>query len=171
MIKSHIKTTEKNNEKFKKFMDMIKRHKHAYVTIGIHEDAGRYSAGNASVVEVALWQEFGTRTIPERSFIRSAIDDNVGKINSWREEMINNIVDKGWSVEQALDAIGVRIQILIQNKIKSNVPPPYGSGRKPNDADRIQELQDAKKARGHAPVTLIETSLMLRSVTYKKHIE
>ncbi len=108
-----------------KIREMLKKYKEAYVSIGIHEDAGVYPGQNPpSVVEVALWNEFGTETSPSRSFIRSTMDEKESLINKWREEMIDNILFKEWTVEKALTAMGFRIQILVQNKIKSNVPPP-----------------------------------------------
>lgn len=157
MIKSKITTKVKGEEKAKRLMDILKKHPKAYVSIGIHEGAGEYPDGQ-SVMEVALWNEFGTETIPERSFIRSAIDQNEGKINSWRDEVITNIVEKGWTVEKALETMGFRIQLLIQNKIKSNVPPPLA-----------ESTAAAKSRRGRPTVTLIDSGLMLRSVTYKVH--
>lgn len=166
MIYSKISTTEKGGEKFKRVLHELEKYKEAYVTIGLHEGAGDYPDGT-SVVEVGLWNEFGTRTIPERSWLRSAIDDNASKINAWREEAIENILEKGWSVEKALEMVGLRIQILIQNKIKSNIPPEYGAGRHGNSQASIDRAQNAKRALGQPPVTLIASNLMLRSVTTK----
>lgn len=158
MIKSKVTTSVKGDEKIKRFMAIIKKTKNAYVTIGVHSDAGKYTEGAnpPEVAEVALWTEFGTKTSPERSWLRSAIDENQSKIESWRDEMIDHIVNDGWTVEKALEAMGFRIAELVRNKIKSNVPPSLA-------ASTVQ----AKAARGVAPNTLIDTGLMLRSVTYK----
>lgn len=147
-------TTVKNDfgKDFFKKLDQIKK---SYVTIGIYEDAGSYENGE-TVIKVALGNEFGTDTIPERSFFRSAIDDNLDKINKWREEMIVNIFENNWPVEKALRAIGLRIQVLVQNKIKSNIPPDNSPATK---AHKLKE--------GVGQKTLIETGLMLRSVTFK----
>lgn len=155
MIISKVSTSDSGSAEFKKLIETLGRYKNSYVTIGIHEDAGEYP-GEASVAEVALWNEFGTRFTPERSFLRSALDDNNAKINSWREEAIENILDKGWTVEKALEMMGLRIQLLIQNKIKSDVPPP-----------NAPSTVAMKKKDGVAPRTLIWSGLMLRSVTYK----
>lgn len=158
MIKSHGKTVVKK-DLTKELFSRIKGAKNSYVSIGIHNDAGSYTEGKnpPEVYEVALWNEFGTdRGVPERSFIRSTIDENEGLFQSWRQEMIVNILEKNWTLEKALSAIGFRIQTLVQNKIKSNVPPP-------NAPSTV-----AEKARdGVAPNTLIHTGLMLRSVTFK----
>lgn len=146
---------EANDKLAKKFGSI----KEAFVSIGVHEGAGQYPDGT-SVVEVALWNEFGTRSIPERSFIRSTIDENEGLINSWREEMLKKLIDDDWTVEKALEAIGFRIQTLIQNKIKSNVPPP-------NAPSTLKH----KQREGTSGGTLIDTGLLLRSISYQVHLE
>lgn len=161
MIHSKIHTKVKGQERVDRIRKVLAQYKEAFVSVGIHEDAGVYPGSNPpSVVEVALWNEFGTETSPERSWLRSTIDQNAGKINEWREEMIGNILEKGWTVQKALETIGFRIQLLLQNKIKSNVPPPLA----PSTANY-------KQAQGRPVVTLIDTGLMLRSVTYKVHLK
>lgn len=139
----------------KEFLKRIRGKENAYVTIGVHEDAGAYPDGT-SVVQVALWNEFGTDNMPERSFIRSTVDENRSKIEVWRLEMIENIMTKGWTVNKALEAMGFRIQVLIQNKIKSNVPPP-----------NAESTLAGKRRDGVGSSTLIHSGLMLRSIGYR----
>lgn len=162
MIKNiKTQTTDKGGAEFKKLIEKLGKAKDSYVTIGLHEDAGNYSGKNApSVVEVGLWNEFGTETSPERSWLRSAIDEHEKDINDWKDEAIANILHEDWTLEKALEMMGFRIQQLVQNKIKSNVPPPL--------ADSTVEM---KKKAGVAPETLIDTGLMLRSVTYKVYLK
>jgi|WetSurMetagenome_2_1015567.scaffolds.fasta_scaffold112317_2 hypothetical protein len=159
LIKAKVSTKVRSETiDVKQFLANLAGAKESYVTIGLHEDAGQYTGGksNPSVVEVGLWNEFGTETSPERSFLRSTIDENQSLINNWRDEAINNMILKGWTLNKALEMMGFRIQVLIQNKIKSNMPPPLA-----------KSTSDAKISHGLAPVTLIETGLMLRSVTFK----
>ncbi len=92
-------------------------------------------------------------------------------INQWREDALVNIIEKGWPVKKALDMIGFNLQVLIQNKIKSNIPPEYGSGKKPNDGETIQQRQEQKRRRGYPPRTLIETGLMLQSLTFRSVVK
>lgn len=139
----------------------------AFVTIGVHEDAGKYTDGPnpPTVVEVALWNEFGTEHIPERSFLRSAIDDNEGTINQWRTEALNKILSGDWPVSKGLEMIGFRVQQLIQNKIKSSVPPP-------NAPSTVAAKQASGVLPGSLPAggstgTLIDTGLLLRSISFR----
>lgn len=154
MIAAQVKISG-NTRGLKMLVKKIKDAEDAYVTVGVHEDAGSYKDGQ-SVVMVALWNEFGTNKTPERSFLRSTINGNVGLINKWREEVIGNILNKDWTVEKALTALGFRVQILIQNAIKSDIGPP-------NAAYTVER----KRLAGIAPRTLIETGLLLRSIGFK----
>jgi hypothetical protein len=166
VISLKIKTQEKVTPEYKTFLQNLEKIKGSYVAIGIHEGAGEYPDG-PSVVEVGFWNEFGTETIPERSFIRSTIDGHEGEINSWRTQLVGQIIDGKITTEKALETLGFRIRELIRNTIKSDVPPPYGTGKGGADANEIARRQEAKRAKGIAPVTLIESGLLLRSIEYK----
>lgn len=158
MLTMKVEIEEKVDPEMEKRLRAVQRSHGAYVTIGVHAHAGRYTKGKnpPDVVEVALWNEFGTKDIPARSFVRSAVDGHSEEINRWREDAITRIVNDGWSSKRALSMLGTRIQVLIQNKIKSNVPPP--------NAPSVREM---KRREGVPQRTLIHTMLMLRSVTFK----
>jgi hypothetical protein len=154
MIKPRVTTKVNGQGNVDKFLLMLQKLKGAYVTIGIHEDAGSYDNG-VSVVEVALWNEFGTEHSPERSFFRSVLDEKVSLINSWREETLKQI-GEGKDPMKAMSSFGFKLQVLIQNKIKSNVSPA-----------NAPSTTESKLRRGVVPRTLIDSTLMLRSVTFK----
>lgn len=162
IVKSRVKTTVKNGEMVEKFLKNIKGAKKSYVTIGVHSDAGHYSEGKSppEVYEVALWMEFGTKTVPERSFLRSTIDENGNLLRRWRDEMVLNILTKGWTLEKALTAMGFRIQILVQNKIKNRIAPELS-----------QASLRRRKRDGLGTVPLVRTRLLLRSIGFKVHLE
>lgn len=155
MITTKITIKDSNPKFIEKLIEKLGAFKDAYVTVGAHEDSGVYPGPNApTVVEVALWNEFGTTTIPERSFIRSAVDDGQKQINEWRVEMLNKVIHENWTVKKALETIGFRVQVLIQNKIKSSVPPPNA------DSTLKQKI---------GTTTLIDSGLLLRSIGFKVH--
>ena len=96
LIKIKTTVTDKRNKAVEAFMKSAQNVKGSYVSVGFHEDAGKYDEPNApDVVEVALWNEFGTRRTPERSFIRSAIDENKDRINEWRKELMTKVMTQG----------------------------------------------------------------------------
>lgn len=152
--KARLKVDKKALERLR---DKLKGAKQAFVSVGIFEDSGNYSvAGSPSVVEVALWNEFGTGKTPERSFLRSTLDAQRALINTWRGEAIQKMLTQDWSVKQALEMLGFRVSELVKNTIKSNVPPP-----------NAEYTVEKKRQAGVAPRTLIDTGLLLRSVSYR----
>jgi len=57
-----------------KLADIAKRLMDSAVTVGVHRDEKAYSDGTR-VQDVAAWNEYGTDSIPERSFVRSTLAD------------------------------------------------------------------------------------------------
>lgn len=149
------KTIVKNQRTVDDFVKSMKEASGSYVAIGLHSDAGQYPDGT-SVVQVGLWNEFGTENIPERAWMRSTIDENMEQLNQMRDKLLGEVTEGKTTVKHALEQLGFRIQTLLQNKIKSNMPPP-------NAPSTVEH----KRHEGVAPRTLIETGLLLRSVTYK----
>lgn len=149
------KITLKVTDNTPKLRRLVSQLKESYVTVGVHEGAGEYEDGTL-VAEVALWNEFGTETIPARSFIRSTLNENATQINAWRREVLAKVLKGEITVRRALETIGYRLRELVKNKINSNVPPP-------NAPSTVAK----KKREGVAPRTLIETELLLRSIEYR----
>ncbi len=95
--------------------------------------------------------------VPERSFIRSTVDAK--KYGEWRiaaEEMRKEIVAGHMSTDRALGLMGLRIKKDIQEKIRSQVPPP-------NAPSTI-----AAKGSDHP---LINTAQLLNSIDFEVHRE
>ena len=160
MIKAKTQTTWTGKEQFKKLKRTAQRMIHGpFVTIGVHTDAGEYKSG-VSVVEVALWTEFGTSGpgdgVPEYAWLRTAITKNKAKIEKMRSHVVKKVQAGEMDVEQALEYMGFNIQMLVQNNIKSNLPPPNA----PSTAA-------SKQKRGVPQRTLIDSGLLLRSIGFK----
>lgn len=153
MLKAKATVTEKGTSHWEAFRKSIDQLKGAYVSVGITEN--EYEDGT-SVILVALWNEFGIENIPSRPFIRSVMDGKIELINKWRKEVLGKILDGKMTVEKGLETLGFRIRELIKNQINSNMPPP--------NADSTAAR---KRAKGVAPRTLVESTLLLRSVEYK----
>lgn len=119
------------------------------VEIGIQSDAG------AGVIERAFFNEYGTKNIPERSFLRGAFDDN--------RKDLNDIIDRLWSgvkagkinARKAADILGTRHETQVKAKIKSG---PFEANAK-----------STIRAKGSS-IPLIDTGEMRNSVRYEvKH--
>lgn len=108
----------------------------------------RYDTG-ASVKEVALRHEFGTRTIPARPFLRPAYNKNIDK---WKQYIYSGL-QSGKSLDTILNAVGSMGVGEIKREIASIVDPP---------------LKKARKDGGTKP--LVDTGLLLSSVTYEVEI-
>ena len=180
VVKTRVTTNIKDLSLGKKAVaELVKRMGGAEVSIGVLSTAQPYPDGT-TVAEVALWNEFGTRSIPERSFLRSAVDDNGDKIDRWIKEMWQDAIHSTWietrvnfpKLRKGLESIGFKVKELVQTKIQSNVPPPYGSGKHGNSSKEVAKRQEEKRKRGavRGDTTLIETGHLLKSISWRAKV-
>jgi hypothetical protein len=110
----------------------IKKAKKSFVKIGVFANAEPYPDGT-TVAEVAFWNEYGTVTIPQRSFIFSTVAENKTKWGNEMKASMINVARGKYTVDEALNMMGVKIQAAIQDKILNlNDPPnsPYTIAKK-----------------------------------------
>lgn len=127
--------------------------------VGIQEQAktvsqsknGRNQKPGLSVAEYAAKNEFGTKDIPERSFMRTAFDDNITAISNIVYNQIVEVIDGKSTIQQAYGIVGQVIVGLIQRKIRAIVLPP-------NSPKTIAAKGSSKP--------LIDFGQMIASVTY-----
>jgi len=91
--------------------------KGAFVEIGVQDTGETYDDAITTVAEVAFFNEFGTSTIPERSFIRSTIDENRSELDQLTFRLLDQIIANKLDTKKALDKLGFKIQQLIRKKI------------------------------------------------------
>lgn len=77
-----------------------------------------------SIAQYAAENEFGTRKIPERSFMRSSFDENVNKIANAANNQIALVIVGKKSINQALHVLEIALQQMVQNKIRAIQTPP-----------------------------------------------
>ena len=148
--KASVKVKDTGYKKFIKQMDKVKG---AYVKVGVLD--GEYPDGQ-TIAQVALWNEFGTETAPERSFLRSTLTEKAADLDKWREFFLRKVVAGEMTPHDALSGIGFRLREAFKTKIRSNVPPA--------NAPRTV----AAKARdGVAPNTLMHTGRLLDSIEFE----
>lgn len=127
--------------------------------VGIQEGAktqaqsknGRKQKPGLSVAEYAAKNEFGTREIPQRSFMRTAFDENINKIEEVAADQYGKIIDGDIAIKQGLGIIGQVITAMIQRKIQAIVFPP--------NSPRTIAIKGSSKP-------LIDFGQMVKSVTY-----
>lgn len=138
-----------------------------YVKVGLPESKfskkKKGSDGPASLGEVAVYNEFGTKTIPERSFIRATYDE---KVKDWRakgKKLITKVFMGEETVSSSTGKMGEVIKSDIQAKIRSGIAPK-------NRPSTLKRKEDKRAAGNTEPVkTLIDTGQLVQSITYEKH--
>jgi hypothetical protein len=105
------------------------------------------------IAEYATYNEFGTIDIPQRSFLRSTYDEQIGKWLKQLEQGISGIINMRDNASRVWDALGKKAKENVKNKIKSNVPPA-------NAPSTIRK-------KGAGKTTLFDTGALLGSITYE----
>lgn len=93
------------------------------VDVGII-DAGEHPSGDITVAGIGFSHEFGTATIPERSFMRTTIKDKKKNIIALQKKLLKKIGKGEISVVNALGLIGEFTSDEIRKKIVSISSPP-----------------------------------------------
>lgn len=96
------------------------------VVAGMLRNSGKAENG-ASYVDIATWNEYGTRRIPSRPFVRISADTNKQAWTKMAQQCINGVID-GDSPTEAAQVIGHRMVEDIRkvfgdtSKLKANAP-------------------------------------------------
>ena len=90
------------------FVKNIKKQlKSAQVKVGLPKGKGGSYEDGSSVIEVGSWHEFGTDKIPERSFIRVPVQQNMQKYKSLAQKEVKKIYEGKQTVDGALGILGL----------------------------------------------------------------
>jgi hypothetical protein len=74
--------------------------------------------------DVASWNEFGTRHIPARSFIRATIDIYEQRFQKIAAKLGAGCVQGTFTVEQALGLLGEEVRGKMIERINARIDPP-----------------------------------------------
>jgi hypothetical protein len=124
------------------------------VTVGIHEDVGGEARGDATLAEIAAFQEFGTVHIPERSFLRATVDQGQEQIRTLQRKLGRAVVSNKQRMDprRALELLGLRITSMIQARIRGGIDP---------------ELAQSTIDRKGSSTPLIDTGQLIQSIAFK----
>lgn len=112
---------------------------------------GEDSLKNLTVLDIAEFHEFGTGTIPERSFIRAWFDENRDLVRKQITNILQAVVKGKYTRDQALNILGLTWAAGMQKRMADRIPP---------------ELSPATiKAKG-SDVPLIDTGQLRSAITY-----
>lgn len=123
------------------------------VVVGVPATADEYKDG-ANQVLVASVNEFGSDDgrIPERSFLRSTVDENAQEYSALLAKLVGRVVDGKATPNQALDRLGLTVERDVKRKIVDLKEPP--------NAERTIEQKKSSNP-------LIDTGQLRQSVTYE----
>lgn len=145
----------------KRIIKQLKKIKGSSVTIGLHNDTGKYPVSSGTPVrDVGFFLEFGTIKMPARPWLRSAFDKRTKKLAAAVRRGVNAIYSGVSTSKNLLDGIGREFL----DDVKSDIA-----------ADKIRPktgpVQLAKKIRkGRPEITLIETFRLHDSIRHKVKI-
>lgn len=95
------------------------------IKIGVHAKDGADDYGDGvTVLEVAIWNEFGTDNVPERSFIRAWFDENREKCRRAMAKMLEAVIAGKYTKEQAVELVAQRFVGEIQRRMAAGIAPP-----------------------------------------------
>ena len=121
------------------------------VEVGIMKESKYPNGERLQVAEVAFRQEYGTRNIPERSFIRSTFHQN-DNFKDLSNRLAAGLMKGTIKTEQALGILGQTSVQEIQKTIRELRTPP-------NTKETIKRKGSSNP--------LIDTGLLINSITYK----
>lgn len=135
----------------RRFFEQIEELKKLQVRVGIQAGAAQSDEG-VDLLDIAVWNEVGTDTIPARPFMRQSADGNKAAIEKMCKAQLQKVA-QGETAEQALNAIGVTQKELIRDTITKSK----------SWAEANAESTIKKKG---SDVPLIDESHLLQSVNY-----
>lgn len=125
------------------------------VKFGIQADAGKDPATGADLLDIAIYNEFGTETIPPRPFIRDFAEKN-GKVLGQAMDRVATAVQEGrMGVDAALDQLGA----FAEKHQKAHLQQSK-KWAEPNAPSTVQ--------RKGSDVPLIDDGLMVSAIRYQK---
>lgn len=116
-------------------------------------DSKNFAHAALNLIDVVIWMEFGTRTVPERSWIRSTHDEIKEEMREFIADLVGQIHDGNMTVERALDLMALKTINRMKEKIRKGIPP---------------ELSTETIARKGSSTPLIDTGQLLNGMTFKR---
>lgn len=101
--------------------------KDSFTTVGFLADNTKDGRDDGPTnLEVAVFNEFGTRDMPARPFMRTTFDTNEKAYEGLAGKMVDKVVRGELTVKQVLGLIGAKVSADIKNAITQGpgIPPP-----------------------------------------------
>ena len=104
---------------WKKIKSDLRKIDNSFTKVGVHAGTKREDDKRVSMVEIASANEFGTKRIPQRPFLRSAFDMNKSKLNEVNSKLVDDIYLRRKSLKAGLSTLGEVFTRMVQTRIKT----------------------------------------------------
>lgn len=97
------------------------------ITVGVHSGDADHTHGDGegtTIGDVAAWMEFGTQTVPQRSFVRGWFDERQEFITGTIRAQFQQVLDGRRTIEQASERVALALEGDVKQRILTNIPPP-----------------------------------------------
>lgn len=121
------------------------------VDVGLLGEKASESHGEATNVMVGSWQEFGTKYIPERSFLRSTFNQKRPEYDAMIAKEAKSVYENKGSVMDGLNRVGLKAANDVKATIRGNIPPP---------------LADSTIARKGSSLPLVDTGQLINGISW-----
>ena len=135
-----------------------------HVRVGVLDDgrAGSENRDGITTGQLAVAMEFGTATIPARSWVGLTFDQKRAEVQADMQRLLGHLVDGKITIDKALNVLGAKYSAELKNTVTQGeqIPPP--------NAPSTLARKMAKTRAGAANVvrTLIDTGRMIGAVTW-----
>ncbi|MDC9591053.1 hypothetical protein PSI23_17610 [Xenorhabdus sp. XENO-10] len=145
------------NDKLKAALSRIRGNLNVQMNIGILSGSTNEDTGEP-IAPYAAANEFGTRNIPARPFMRSTI---ANKSDEWKrligDQLRGQLQDES-GVEAAFNTLGMIMALDIRDSIEKSLPPP-------NNPATV--AAKTRKGRASPNQTLVDSGSMQRAIDYE----
>ena len=135
-----------------------------HVRVGVLDDgrAGSEDRGGITTGQLAVAMEFGTASIPARSWVGLTFDRSRAEVQADMRTLLGHIVDGKITVDKALNVLGAKYSAAVKNTVTQGeqIQPPNA----PSTIAR--KLAKTRKGASNAVRTLIDRARMVGAVTW-----
>lgn len=135
-----------------------------HVRVGVLDDGKEGSAvrGGFTNGMLAVAMEFGTATIPARSWIGRTFDKKRSEVQADMQRLLGHVLDGKISVDKALNVLGAKYSAEVKNTVTQGeqIPPPN------SPSTLARKMAKTRAGAANAARTLIDTGRMVGSVTW-----
>jgi len=138
------------------------------ITVGIHADNARRSDGGIDNVAIGAIHEFGGGNVPERSFLRSTVDQDP-TILDFAQSQASAVAHGQMTANQAGERIGIVTTDKVKRRIRSSIPPALQPETIERKLEKGAHGGGMQSLASTAAVPLIDSGQLINSIDYQVH--